>query len=322
MSTWYTQTFTNVYTDASCTNAAVLQYNTSSSSANSNIQAVYIYPNLATNVLDVSGIVYTNPSNSTYVTDNKWAGNIGPSGTTNNFFTKSAHPGSPSGIHLTTNLYYNNLTTKVPVNILYSRSDGLNRTTAIGQPGTYVVTTTSTVVTGQTCFNEDTKILCVDHESGNEMYRPVQELQVGDLVKTYKHGNRKIKLVGKGKLLNKSDNRWQDSMFKLNKTEDNGLTEDLIVTGWHSVLVDELTDDMLAKYNKCCFRHAMIDDKCLLVAGLSDKFTKIEDEQVFTYYHFVLENDGDMLKRYGVWANGILTETLIEECYNKKYNNN
>jgi len=320
MSTWYTETFTNVYTDASCTKVAVLQYQTSSSSANSTIQAVYIYPNLATNVLDISGVVYNSTSYTNNVTNNIWAGKTGSSGSNNNFFTKLAGNGSPSGIHLMTNLYYSPTT---PVNILYCGSGGgANKATIPGQPGSYSVNITATVVTGQTCFNEDTKILCVDHETGNEMYRPVQELQIGDLVKTYKHGNRKIKLVGKGKLLNKSDNRWQDSMFKLSKTEDNGLTEDLIVTGWHSVLVDELADDMLAKYKKCCFRHEMIDDKCLLVAGLSDKFTKIEDEQVFTYYHFVLENDGDMLNKYGVWANGILTETLCEECYNKKYNNN
>ena len=35
----------------------------------------------------------------------------------------------------------------------------------------------------------------------------------------------------------------------------------------------------------------------------------MENKDVYTYYHFILENNGDDEERFGVWANGILTET-------------
>jgi len=37
---------------------------------------------------------------------------------------------------------------------------------------------------------------------------------------------------------------------------------------------------------------------------------KLENKNLYIYYHFILENNGnDIEERYGVWANGILTET-------------
>jgi len=46
----------------------------------------------------------------------------------------------------------------------------------------------------------------------------------------------------------------------------------------------------------------------------------LENTNLYTYYHFILENDGDNDKRYGVWANGILTETPSKNQFtNHKY---
>ena len=33
------------------------------------------------------------------------------------------------------------------------------------------------------------------------------------------------------------------------------------------------------------------------------------EEKNYLVYHFLIENDGDKTKRYGVYANGILAET-------------
>jgi len=46
-----------------------------------------------------------------------------------------------------------------------------------------------------------------------------------------------------------------------------------------------------------------------MVAPVSDEFTQITDRNVYAYYNFVVENDGDNNRRYGVYANGFLTET-------------
>ena len=53
----------------------------------------------------------------------------------------------------------------------------------------------------------------------------------------------------------------------------------------------------------------MIDDKLLLLAGVSKEFIKLENKKIYTYYHFTLENNGNDEERFGVWANGVLTET-------------
>ncbi|NDE17321.1 hypothetical protein EBZ80_20560 [bacterium] len=82
----------------------------------------------------------------------------------------------------------------------------------------------------------------------------------------------------------------------------------LIVTGGHSILVDDLGGAKEA--NERIFGSLpMIDDKCLLLAAVCKDFAQIKDREVYTCYHFILENDGDDDQRFGVWANGILTET-------------
>jgi len=163
---------------------------------------------------------------------------------------------------------------------------------------------------GASCFNEDTKILCLNRD-GQEEYIPIQNLRKGDLVKSYLHGYRKIDLIGKGRMINNID-VWNDSMYILEKTDDNGLIEDLIVTGGHAILVDQLSDQDLQNYKlNNVFGNGqpiMIDDKFLLLAGLSSLFKQLTEQKKFTYYHLILESNDDD-ERFGVYANGILTET-------------
>ncbi len=159
------------------------------------------------------------------------------------------------------------------------------------------------------CFNENTKILCL--KGNNEEYVPVQHLKKGDLVKTYSNSPvyKKIVLIGKGKLVNNPD-IWSKCMYKMEKTDNNGLTEDLIITGGHSILVDELSETDKEK-EELLNRTDMVDDKLLVWAGLSEKFSNITDNNVYTYYHFVLEDEEtEDNTLYGVWANGVLVETI------------
>jgi hypothetical protein len=154
------------------------------------------------------------------------------------------------------------------------------------------------------CFNKGTKILCLVPKFVEE-YVPIEKLKKGDLVKTYKHGYKKIDVIGKNKMINGLGN---EHMYKMEKTETNGLIEDLIITGAHSILVDDLGEDK--EENEKNIGEVKIDDKYLLLARVSKDFKKIEEKEEFTYYHFALENDENVDdKRYGVWANGVLTET-------------
>jgi hypothetical protein len=35
----------------------------------------------------------------------------------------------------------------------------------------------------------------------------------------------------------------------------------------------------------------------------------MQDTNLYNYYHLLLENNDDEEERFGIWANGILTET-------------
>ena len=106
-------------------------------------------------------------------------------------------------------------------------------------------------------------------------------------------------------------------MFKMEKTKENKLTDDLIVTGGHSILVDDL-GEYEEKNCKIFGTTQMIDDKYLLLAFVSNDFIKLENNNVYTYYHFILENNGDNDERFGVWANGMLIETPSKNYFIEK----
>jgi hypothetical protein len=154
------------------------------------------------------------------------------------------------------------------------------------------------------CFNEGTKILILN-ENSEEKYVPVENLREGTLVKTYLHGYREIAHIGKGVLLNTPDVR-DNSMYKMEKTEENGLLEDLILTSGHGILVDSLSEQEQIKIGGT---PETIDDKSLLYAWASDHFHVINDTNTYIYYQIACKNDGDNDTRYGIWANGVLVET-------------
>jgi hypothetical protein len=182
----------------------------------------------------------------------------------------------------------------------------------------YVSTGANNVLksTSVICFNEGTKILCLNAELKEE-YIPIELLKKGDLVKSYLHGYRKIDLIGKGNVINNPLDKHQ-SMYKMEKTESNGLLEDLIITGYHSILVDQLSEEEEETQKQMNFEQS-IDDKQLLFACVSKEFQQLQDNDVYHYYHFILENDGDDEKRFGVYANGVLCETPSKTLFMKKY---
>jgi hypothetical protein len=164
------------------------------------------------------------------------------------------------------------------------------------------------------CFNKGTKILYLNNKM-KDKYIVVENLKKGDFVKTYKHGYRKISKIITGSFRN-DPTRWNMCMYKMTKTDSNGLLEDLIVTGGHSLLVDSITEIEQSKYDKMGltdFSKITIDGKRLLLACVSDQFAPMQDNDTYTYYHLLLENNNDEEERFGIYANGILTETPNEK---------
>jgi hypothetical protein len=183
------------------------------------------------------------------------------------------------------------------------------------------------------CFNKGTKILCMNESNElppppvklspfhkpqtqivprkKDEYIPIEKLKKGDFVKTYKHGYRKISKIITGSFRN-NPKKWNMCMYKMTKTDTNGLLEDLIVTGGHSILVDSISETEQAKYDAMDlteFSKETIDNKRLVLSSVSDQFTAMQDNDMYTYYHLLLENNDDDEERFGIWANGILTET-------------
>ena len=162
------------------------------------------------------------------------------------------------------------------------------------------------------CFNHDTKILCLINNE--QIYIPIQDLKSGDLVKTYKHGYKEIDLIGKNKLINDS-NIWHSCMYKHKKTG-------LIITGLHSILVDTFTCKEMINYKYLWGNNFVnnpkcrLDDKYLIFAALSDQFEKLNNTDTYTYYHLCLKDEDDT-KQYGIWADETLSETMSNQQFLK-----
>ena len=158
------------------------------------------------------------------------------------------------------------------------------------------------------CFNSGTLILC--YGPTEDIWKPVESLKKGELVKTYLHGYRRIDTIISTEIENNCHGLFE-CMYRLPKTKD--MMEDLIVTGGHSIMEDELPQEVLEMYEMNDWfdggKDSMIDGKYMVLACLSDKFEKVMTKEKFQIYHFALENDGDENKRYLVWANQVLTET-------------
>jgi hypothetical protein len=236
--------------------------------------------------------------------------------TADNIFNSNTLSFSNTGCNFTSVNLQNTLEKSVPYFNLYSYIDDIYYPAILFALDGGDITTNIliTPITDPSCYNEGTKILCLN-KMGEEEYIPIENLRKGDLVKSYKHGYRKIELIGKKYMIN-NPSIFNKCMYKMEKTNENGLIEDLIVTGGHCILVDNL-GSYKKENDKLLGSRLMIDDKYLLLSSVSNKFIKLDNTNLYTYYHFILENKGDDNVRYGVWANGILTETPSKKQFIK-----
>jgi len=276
--------------------------------SNNNINITWnVNTNSANYPTDASGFVINIPDTGEYYT------NGGQTSYNENFtylyiFNMSTTDISefPSGIY--------SFPVYVSPNILSSASDNIGSDT-IYMPYSYTNPNDDSggTVDPPVCFNEGTKILCLNNNLEEE-YIPIEYLKKGHLVKSYNHGYRKIDLISHSSMVNNPD-VWNFCMYKMKKTEKNGLLEDFIVTGGHSILVDDLAEYKQKNDELFSYETPKIDGKYLLLSSVSKDFEKIENNKTYTYYHFILENNDDDEERFGIWANGILTETPSKKFF-------
>jgi surface protein len=164
------------------------------------------------------------------------------------------------------------------------------------------------------CFDASTKILTI--KDGKEEYVPICLLKEGDIVQTYKHGPKPIKYIGTTRItLNGLGDDYTLKMYRMKKT--GGMIDDLLVTGRHSMLVDDWSNHY-CENRRSEVSTGKIDDKYVLGAAYSNLFKEEKQKKIYNIYH--LEIDGEN-QRYGIYANGVLAETLQKGSEDKLIKN-
>ena len=157
------------------------------------------------------------------------------------------------------------------------------------------------------CFKQDTKILCFINDV--EVYVSVQDVRPGTLVKTLYKGYVPVDMIGKKALSNPGDNqRIPNRIYKLSKHAYPEITEDLFMTGHHSILVDNITEEQRQEIHDLYSTIYITEDKYRLPCFLDEKAEVVEKAENTFIYHIALENK-DYYLNYGIYANGLLVET-------------
>jgi hypothetical protein len=168
------------------------------------------------------------------------------------------------------------------------------------------------------CFLEGTKILCF--ENNQEVYRPVESLQKGDLVKTIYNGYVPVCMMGTTTLYNPgNDYRVANRLYKCSREKYPTLFEDLYITGCHSILVPSMTDDQWENTKAVNGNIYVTDNHFRLIACADEKAEPFNKEGFMNIYHIALEHP-DIFMNYGIYANGLLVESCSID-YLIKYSN-
>jgi Hint domain len=169
---------------------------------------------------------------------------------------------------------------------------------------TFVSSVTSSYYS-YTCFKEGSKILT---EHG---YKPIEQLRKGDKVMTYYHGLKAIDMIGRREIYHPAnkEERIQDQLYTCSPSAYPELTEDLVLTGAHSILVADFGDEeqkkRIIEVNGDLY---VTDGKGRLPACVDERATVFPIAGTYMIYHFALEHDNYYMN-YGVYANGLLVET-------------
>lgn len=166
------------------------------------------------------------------------------------------------------------------------------------------------------CFLEGTQILT---DMG---YLQIQTLKKGNLIKTLKNGYLPIDSIVYCNINNTiCQDRNKNKLYVCSNKEYPSVFEDLVITGCHSILVDELTEDEKTQSLNILGDIFVTDSKYRIPACIDKRAQPYEKEGVFKIFHIALEND-DYYMNYGIYANGLLVETaskrFIKEIANMK----
>lgn len=157
------------------------------------------------------------------------------------------------------------------------------------------------------CFLEGTKILCL--VNGVPTDQPIESLTQGSIVKTSLNGYKRVAMIGKGTIHNlDTEERIQNRLYQCRPAAYPTLTEDLYLTGCHSILVDQLTQEEREATVKLLGDTYVTDKKYRLMACVDEKAEPWKSKGEYVIWHIALENSDDRAN-YGIYANGLLVES-------------
>lgn len=219
-----------------------------------------------------------------------------------------------------TNLIYNTFGSNVPF-ILYEDPNptGTNTLSVDAYP-LYLNNETYTGLfdINPVCFVKGTQLLCLVEDK--EIYINIEDIKQDTWVKTFLHGYKKIKKLINLQFINSQSTQSKNTLcgiYKITKSKDSNLINDLYVSGQHSLLVDNLTQEQIDKIMRIWSQLLKIDDKYLLMAFADERFERVYDNMEYELYQIILEHP-DKSGRYGVYANGLLSETMSLNTFNRK----
>lgn len=165
------------------------------------------------------------------------------------------------------------------------------------------------------CFKQGSKIRTF------KGYKKVEDLRTGDLVKTLRDGFKPIVLIGKSEINHSaSKSRIKEQLYKCSRLEYPELTEDLVLTGCHSILVDEfVSEEQKDRVIEVMKNIYVTDNKYRLPACADPRASVYEKPGTYTIYHLALEND-DYYMNYGIYANGLLVESCSKRYLKEESN--
>jgi hypothetical protein len=159
------------------------------------------------------------------------------------------------------------------------------------------------------CFLEGTTVLSLIE--GKETFVRIETLRSGDLIKTSRDGYKKVELIGHRDIHNPgNDDRIENRLYKCSPNRYPELNEDLFITGCHSILVDDITDDQRDKITAHMGKIYVTDKKYRLNACLDERAEPWNSEGSYQIWHLALENKDEKMN-YGIYVNGGL---LVETC--------
>jgi hypothetical protein len=263
---------------------------------------------------DDLGALFIGPPDTNIVPSNTYSLSTSTS-TKNPIIYNTYQTGSRTGsLTLTAGIYY-------PLLIYFSQTGGgyvwsLSFSSPSYNSGNLITDYTGIIYQAvYPCFKEGTKILT------DKGYIEIQDLRKGDLIKTLNDDFKPIFMIGKRTIHHTASNDGnKNQLYKCCQEKYPEIFEDLVITGHHSVLVDNFTSEEQQENVKEILGAIYVTSgKYRLPACLDERASVYETEGNYTIYHFALEHE-NYYCNYGVYANGLLVETCSKR-YLKELSN-